>query len=145
MGEPRVLSIYDLFPELRGKIRSEAVAAGQMTLGNLIDALASLDGGLQITVDASGSAPGQFRSYRGYYEQIEFDPCGSNSTVAEFLMAAQSANGSTMVGYKGGDFVMHRDTMVWCSSYGAASGLRLVGIGIADGGVVLQTKESDDD
>jgi hypothetical protein len=44
-------------------------------------------------------------SYRGYYDELAFEPCGE-TTVGAMLEAAQSAVGATYQGWKGGDFTM---------------------------------------
>jgi hypothetical protein len=132
-------SIEEVMEMVRQKVAEDAVAAGQMTLGGLLGALAPLDSDMPIVVDFTDSAPGDFDSYRGYYEQIAFEEHGSHSTVAAFLREATEALGETMTGYKGGDFVMHRQTPVWASSYGRCSGMRLVGVDVVDGRVVLRT------
>lgn len=135
----KLTSIDEIMNLVRQKIADDAVAAGQMTLGDLLSALAPLDPDLPVVVDFTDSAPGDFDSYRGYYEQIAFEERGSHSTVAEFLREANKALGQTMTGYKGGDFIMHRQTPVWASSYGLCSGMRLVGVDVVDGRAVLKT------
>jgi len=60
-------------------------------------------------------------SYRGYYEQLAFEPA-ENIAVGEMLAAAKSALGATYQGYKGGDFTMTDYTDCWLSVYGTASG-----------------------
>lgn len=137
--------IDSILAQVTAKVRADAERVGQMTLGSLIDGLADLDGAMPIVIDRFDSAPGEFGSYRGYYEQIAFEPSGEFGTVAEFSKAAHAANGSTMEGYKGGDYIMHRDTMVWCSSYGLCSGLRLLMLTVVDGRAVLVTQSEDDE
>lgn len=50
-------------------------------------------------------------SYRGYYEQVAFEPA-ENVTVESMLQAAKKALGSTYSGWKGGEFTMHEFTTV---------------------------------
>tara|TARA_R110002020_G_scaffold444120_1_gene655457 strand:- start:688 stop:996 length:309 start_codon:yes stop_codon:yes gene_type:complete len=59
-------------------------------------------------------------SYRGYYEQLAFEPC-NNTTVGAMLDCAKEALGNTYTGYKGGEFTMHKYTMCWLSCYGNSS------------------------
>lgn len=45
-------------------------------------------------------------SYRGYYDQLAFEPCEGPITVGRLLQFARSALGATYQGWKGGDFTM---------------------------------------
>lgn len=56
-------------------------------------------------------------SYRGYYEELAFEPA-ENTSVAEMLAAARGALGEVFEGYKGGDYKMTLHTGVWLASYG---------------------------
>jgi len=83
-----------------------------MTLGELIYVLER--------ANPAKKVPHGFRnphSYRGYYEQLAFEPCGE-TTVGEMLKAAKGALGQTFQGYKGGDFRMDQHTDVWIARYG---------------------------
>lgn len=56
-------------------------------------------------------------SYRGYYDQLAFEPC-ENQPVTEAIHIAKSAVGTTYEGYKGGEFTMTEYTDVWLAHYG---------------------------
>lgn len=60
---------------------------------------------------------GNPHSYRGYYEQLAFEPIRDTS-VGQMLDAANSCVGRSFAGWKGGDFVMTPDTQVWLSRRG---------------------------
>jgi len=60
-------------------------------------------------------------SYRGYYEDLAFEP-EENVTVGVSLKRAKAALGKTFTGYKGGDFEMTEWTTVWLSRYGNCDG-----------------------
>ena len=45
-------------------------------------------------------------SYRGYYEELAFEPC-DDTTVGEMLECAQQALDNTYTGWKGGEFRMN--------------------------------------
>ena len=64
---------------------------------------------------------GKPHSYRGYYEQIAFDPA-SNVDVASMLAHARSADGATFTGYKGGEYKMNPWTTVNIAPYGHYGG-----------------------
>lgn len=92
-----------------------------MRLGELIDLLKRqrqdawvyIDGPVRLT-------PGELDSYRGYYEDLAI---GVNvdsiaPSVAEFVKELEGAVGKTFHGYKGGEYVMSRNTNVWFSNHG---------------------------
>jgi hypothetical protein len=56
-------------------------------------------------------------SYRGYYDELAFDPV-EETTFGDMLQHARSALGKTFTGYKGGDFKMTGDTRCWIAPYG---------------------------
>jgi hypothetical protein len=87
-----------------------------MTLGELILALDKIDP--QTRVPRGFHKP---HSYRGYYEQLAFEPA-ENISIGEMLAAARSALGKTFTGYKGGDYLMHEYVDCWISKYGHADG-----------------------
>ncbi len=82
-----------------------------MTLQELIDLLKTYD---QDTVVPHGFD--EPHSYRGFYEQLAFEPC-EDQTVGQMLAAAQSALGQTYSGYKGGDYTMRGHTIVNLARY----------------------------
>lgn len=51
-------------------------------------------------------------SYRGYYEDLAFEP-KENVTVSEMLASAKSALGQTYDGWKGGEYEMVGCERVW--------------------------------
>lgn len=56
-------------------------------------------------------------SYRGYYEQLAFEP-EKNTTVGAMLREAEFALGTTFQGWKGGDYRMNEYTSVWLAVEG---------------------------
>jgi hypothetical protein len=130
----RIISIDDLLPNLKHAIRAEAEAAGQFTLGKLIAELEKLP------QDAKCKLCNP-HSYRGYYDQLAFEGVGSG-TVADALASAKFAMGQVFEGYKGGDFWMTGNTMVWLANYGSC-GDRIVGLGINGDHVVVSTAKDD--
>jgi hypothetical protein len=83
-----------------------------MTLGELIAALAAAPAGKAV---AHGF--GNPHSYRGYYDEVAFEPA-RNITVGDMLAAARSALGATFQGWKGGDYVMKEYTDCWLATEG---------------------------
>lgn len=112
-----------------------------LTLSGLIDALRLAPADMLVRTDA-GQGVGDADSYRGYYSDLALDPVQEAGTVAALLKTASAALGTTFNGYKGGDFVMGPDTPLWVAPYGCC-GPAIVGYEIADGAMVLKTKEID--
>lgn len=65
-------------------------------------------------------------SYRGYYEDVAFEPA-ENVTLKSMLKHAKSALNKTFTGYKGGEFTMNNYTETWIASYGTCSGAGSIG------------------
>src|SRR5690348_7658276 len=87
-----------------------------MTLGELISELKKMDANKVVPIGF-----GSPHSYRGYYEDLAFEPA-ENVTIGSMLAHAESALGKTFQGYKGGDYVMEDSTTVWIASYGEGGG-----------------------
>lgn len=84
----------------------------QMTLGKMINFLSSADPDLLIP---SLENP---HSYRGYYEDLAFEPSDGFRKASDLLADCLSALGKTFEGWKGGDFLMKEDTPVWIAVEG---------------------------
>lgn len=88
-------------------------------LGKVIETLKSLPPDLVLPVGLSNP-----HSYRGYYEQLAFEP-KENVSVEECLKVAKSCVDKTFTGYKGGDYMMTEDTSCWLCTYGNSGGVQL--------------------
>lgn len=86
-----------------------------MNLGELIDALETVHP--DTVTDAGFCHP---HSYRGYYHELSFAPCGT-TTAGEMLQLARWSVGRVFSGWKGGDFLMSPSTKVWVSPEGQCS------------------------
>jgi hypothetical protein len=89
---------------------------GYINLGELIKFLETLN---QDAVISYGF--GEPMSYRGYYENLAFNP-EKNVTVKSMLDHAKSALGATLEGYKGGGFTMTEWTDCHIAEYGHSGG-----------------------
>lgn len=114
-----------------------------VTLGKLIAILEGIDADGHVRLDDSDLAPGRENSYRGYYEDLAFEPVVEPVTVADFLSRCRAALGSTYEGYKGGDYTMDADTPLWLAGYGDC-GPAIVDAVPDNHGLKLITKEIDD-
>ena len=84
-----------------------------MTLGNLIKKLEDYPNKNKI-VKMGFNYP---HSYRGYYEELAFEPC-ENIMVKEMLFNANGALNNTFYGYKGGEYFMDESNRCWIAEYG---------------------------
>lgn len=99
-----------------------------MNLGNLIDCLegqpsdravmAWLDNNGENALEPDAQYIGDESSYRGYYEQLAFEPTNTPSTCGELLERCRGALDSVYCGYKGGQYRMGRHTPIWFAEWG---------------------------
>lgn len=62
---------------------------------------------------------GQPRSFRGYYEDVAFEPV-EKARIGDMLTHAKNALGATFEGYKGGEYTMHEYTDCWICEWGTS-------------------------
>lgn len=83
-----------------------------MNLGQLIAFLESMP--MDAVVRNGFGRP---RSYRGYYDQVAFEPV-EEATIGDMLAHAKAAMGKTFHGYKGGDYRYDLGTECWIAPWG---------------------------
>lgn len=125
------------FVDTIGKAAAYDRAKTQMTLGALIDRLASMDQGVVVKLGAP-------ISYRGYYCDLAFEPSDEGVTVEELLKTCRDCDGKEFTGYKGGEFIMDRLTPIWVAEYGQPSANRIMGVE-HDGTLILSPEDDEDD
>lgn len=110
-------------------VRTDADARGQLGIGELVALLRACDPSKPVTAVINGNdfdVSADVMSYRGYYSQLAIEPGhGIAGALADRL---DEAIGATFEGYKGGCFTMSRNTPVWVSEYGSASGWAITGV-----------------
>lgn len=84
-----------------------------MVLRDLIDELKARPADRAVPVGF-----GNPHSYRGYYEDLAFEPV-NETTVGAMLAAAEGAMGQTYQGYKGGYYTMRECTDCWLAEEGS--------------------------
>jgi hypothetical protein len=106
-----------------------------MTIGSLLKAMERVDPKFDDGRDRYvqfdfGEGPTVLDSYRGFYEHgaIGWEQRGRRATVKEFLAMLRDALGTTRHGYKGGNYMMHDNTLLWCANYGEATSCAIVGL-----------------
>lgn len=129
--------MIDAMGELDRKTRGKY----HLTLGKAIEQLETLAPTTPVVFAGEPYGPGNPHSYRGYYSDLAFESV-SDVTAASFLADCRDALGATFQGYKGGDFVMSKDTPLWHANEGS-SGLAIISAAVVSGELVLQTKEID--
>lgn len=111
-----------------------------MTLNKIIAALSACPDQVA-SIEIDGQPPGDFDSYRGYYDQLALGTGISPMTVGELLTAAIECVNKSFEGYRGGDFVMHGDTPVWAADHGFCPGIAIVAIDASSDPVQLITAD----
>jgi hypothetical protein len=118
----------------------------QLNLEQLMQKLKKQPKGNKVMFDFNDKiCPTEFESYRGIYKDLALDykvvPDNYGMTVAELYHEAETSCNRHFVGYKGGDFYMNEDTVIWISPYGQSSGRMLIDIVERDGKTILITEE----
>lgn len=109
-----------------------------LSLGQLHDLCGAFPEALVIVDGEHGL--GTEHSYRGYYEDLCFEPAPDPVPSQDVFAACQRALSQTYEGYKGGDFRYAEDTSLWVAHYGC-TGRALVAGEYRDGAIHLTTKE----
>ncbi|MEM7765230.1 MAG: hypothetical protein AAF290_14280 [Pseudomonadota bacterium] len=118
------------------------------TIGWLIDKLSKCNPEAEVTLGPLSLIPESLYSYRGYYEDVAIDYRSDlfdrRKTVNQFLQDLRECLGSTITGYKGGDYTVRESTALWVAKWGQCSGVGVVGIRkIGKQYVVIKIKEID--
>jgi hypothetical protein len=108
-------------------------AETQMTLGELISALAAMP------PDAQVAHLCRAHSYRGYYSDLAFEQDAGTRPAVDLLNDCRAAMGEVFEGYKGGDYVMGALTPLWVASFGKC-GDKLMALR-EDGGIETEREE----
>ena len=118
----------------------------QLTLGKFISEIkkAMAHGAKTIALESTlGSVrnPGRFFSYRGNYYDLAFDAKYSTTPLAieDFLADLEEQVDSIHEGYKGGEFLMNEDVLVWLAEYGSGGGEKVVDVGVHETAAIIYT------
>lgn len=111
----------------------------QLTIGELVLKLESIpDKNNPIFFDNENYFPIALDSWRGSYCEIAFKYADKETetatplSVQKILNELKEAIGKTYEGYKGGDFLMGKNTPVWIANYGNSCGYNDETMGIVD-------------
>lgn len=121
----------------------EGVAFTQMTLGGLQKALAMVHDDTLVKFD-NGDVPGDLRTYRGNYNEAAISDGWGKRTVGELFEQLINFIGTDQPGYKGGEYLMHQDTPLWCAQHGN-HGYPIVGTTMRGDTIVLLVDVTEED
>lgn len=101
----------------------------QLTLGELILKLEIVKNkNLPVIYDVKKYFPTDIDSWRGSYCELALDYTDNEETamllVKDLIRKLKKTVGKTFTGYKGGDFIMGRQTPVWVANYSTSNGFR---------------------
>ena len=116
-----------IFNAMKAKRADDMLTSPQLTLGELILKLEAIpDKKLPVIFDGKKYYPTGIDSWRGSYCElaINYSTTSCHMTVEGFLDILRDTIGKTLVGYKGGDFIMGKTTPVWVANYGESQGFK---------------------
>ncbi len=107
----------------------------QLMLSELILKLEPISNkALPVVFDDGIYWPVDLHSWRGNYADLALSYSNDNTellTLSELLLVLNGAIGQTFEGYKGGDYVMGKNTPIWIATYGTSMGFKQ-GVGMDD-------------
>lgn len=125
---------------------------GTMTIGEVVDALARAEPGATVQFDFCYTSPTTVHSYRGWYDHlaIGWEVADTPKHAGTYWPLASDikdriadAIGREFQGYKGGEYVMRRDTPIWVDNHRDASSTGIVEIECNGSSVIIHTKHMD--
>ena len=136
--------MYDLQKQIdrMSKMFAEERSRYHLTLSQLKTILELAPKEYTVNIDRGGSLERPI-SYRGYYEDLAFEPSDETMCVKGFLPIVQSCLGKIFEGYKGGNFKMHEKTPLWLAYYGESTNVALMSAITSDNfkAIMISTKE----
>lgn len=106
---------------------------GQMTIGAFIARLRELSPSTDVRYVFGGCPDMRVQSYRGYYDEAALGwrggEYGTEGVLAHDLARSLELQiNHRMEGWKGGAFIISRDTPLWCDNAGNCSSCAVVGV-----------------
>jgi len=130
------------------KIMSDARknGAGNLTIRGMLDKLNNFDDNEKVTLPDGKFFDGTADSYRGYYEDMYLGYCyedlGHNTVGSLKQILTDALLTAEMTGYKGGEFPIEDDTLLWLASYGRCGDM-IIDIQKINDAIIVITKEDD--
>lgn len=121
-------------------------SAGNLSIGDMLGKLSNFEDSREFKFSNGKYLDEDYGSYRGYYEDfyIEYsdEDKGLNTIGKLKEILNKGLDEGEMQGYKGGDFLITPDTLVWLASYGCCGDM-IVDILDVSGQVFIIVKEED--
>ena len=118
-----------------------------MTVGEVLDALATADVGAPVYFDFGGCVPTTVHSWRGSYDEPALGwepPNGVDMTVIELIVELEKCtDGHEYTGYKGGEYAYNRHNTLHIDNYGRYTNTELVTVEVNSWCVYLITQKED--
>lgn len=116
----------------------------QMTAGELLSLMKRKDQSLDVVFDFVFFRPKGIHSYRGYYEDlaIGYQNC-AETTVGDMVAMLDGVIGQTLYGYKGGEYYMDTDTVLWVANHNESGGTAIVDVVDDEYRIILKTEMVD--
>lgn len=152
------IDLQDFITHAMKAARAERLKqSDQLTLGELIlkiEVIANKPKGKEkegpfVYYDFEYLYPTYIDSWRGSYDELALNFCYSRDsknpplTVVKFLKLLRDAVGKTFTGYKGGDFMMGKQTPVWVANHGNSGNTAVIDVVDGDYSVILITAYRD--
>lgn len=121
-------------------------SAGNITIGRMLKKLDQFQDDELFEFTNGKYFDGSYGSYRGYYEDLYLgysDEDQGKNTIGDLKKTLRQAlEDKVMFGYKGGDFVIDENTLVWLSTYGRCGDL-IVDVIKLNNAIYVVTKEDE--
>ena len=144
------MNLQDMLHSGVAAMRKESFdKSDQLSLGELMDKIKPLiNDEIKVVYDFCGAFPTSIDSWRGSYDELSLNHINGEDTAKkltgnEFHALLEQAIGATYQGYKGGEYIMSKDTPVWVDSYGKYTETAIVGVFNNGYEVVLVTGRRD--
>lgn len=117
---------------------------GQLTLGQFIERLRPYKDEKYISYDFVHFKPTGLHSYRGFYEDLAIGySTDSETTPASLLAECEKAIGKIFTGYKGGDFEMNYNTVLWVAESDESGSTAIIDVVMGEYDVLILTRKFD--
>jgi hypothetical protein len=119
----------------------------QMTVGKIIKDLESMNLKMEngedkiVVFDFCNFSPTTLDSWRGSYDELAlgYHDIYKEVKAKDLLNNFKEAIGKTFIGYKGGEFIMNKDTPLWVANYGHSGNTGIIGIVDNDYEIIIMT------
>ncbi len=129
MSKENPFSLQSIITNYTQRERQEQFkTSSQLSLGEIILKLEGIKNKkLPVIFDVEQYYPVGISSWRGSYHELalEYEKNGEPMLLEDFEKMLKQMIGKTLMGYKGGNFLMGKTTPVWVANYGECKGFRI--------------------